>query len=233
MKIIAGNWKMNGSCTQLQEMDQALREVQTQNTVILCVPFTLLSLNTQNISLGAQDVSTHDKGAYTGEVSAKMIADTGARYVIVGHSERRQYHQETNEIVRQKALQAISAGLIPIICIGETMSEKQAGQTRQIIQSGIQESVPSDASGKIIIAYEPRWAIGAGITPTPEEITQTHQLIADTLKTLGIEAPILYGASVNAGNAADIMNLPNVDGVLVGGASLKTDDFIPIITSIK
>lgn len=233
MKIIAGNWKMNGSCTQLQEMDQALREVQTQNTVILCVPFTLLSLNTQNISLGAQDVSTHDKGAYTGEVSAKMIADTGARYVIVGHSERRQYHQETNEIVRQKALQAISAGLIPIICIGETMSEKQAGQTRQIIQSGIQESVPSDASGKIIIAYEPRWAIGAGITPTNDEITQTHQLIADTLKTLGIEAPILYGASVNAGNAADIMNLPNVDGVLVGGASLKTDDFIPIITSIK
>lgn len=233
MKIIAGNWKMNGSCTQLQEMDQALQDLQTQNKVILCVPFTMLCFKVKNISLGAQDVSTHDKGAYTGEVSAKMIADTGARYVIVGHSERRQYHQETNEIVHQKALQAISAGLIPIICIGETMSEKQAGLTRQIIQSGLQESVPSDASQKIIIAYEPRWAIGAGITPTHEEITKTHKLIADTLKTMGIDAPILYGASVNAGNAADIMNLPNVDGVLVGGASLKTDDFIPIITSIK
>lgn len=233
MKIIAGNWKMNGSCNQLQKMDQALQDVQTRNKVILCVPFTMLCFNAHNISLGAQDVSIHDKGAYTGEVSAQMISETGAKYVIVGHSERRQYHQETNEIVRQKALQAISAGLIPIICIGETMSEKQAGLTTKIIQSGLQESVPSDASGNIIIAYEPRWAIGAGITPTPEEITQTHKLIADTLKTMGIDAPILYGASVNAGNAADIMNLPNVDGVLVGGASLKTDDFIPIITSIK
>ena len=163
-----------------------------------------------------------------------MIAATGAKYVIVGHSERRQYHGETNDIVRQKATIALAAGLTPIICVGETMDEKQAGKTMDIIESGVRESVPNDPDGKIIVAYEPRWAIGAGLTPTDAEIATAHKLIADTLADMGLTGtPVLYGASVKGTNAAQIMSIPNVDGVLVGGASLKPDDFIPIITSVK
>ena len=234
MKVIAGNWKMNGSCTALREMVDALQSVETENKVVLCVPYTMLCVDGGHVALGAQDVSAHDHGAYTGEVSAAMIADTGAKYVIVGHSERRQYHGETNDTVRQKATAAIAAGLTPIICVGETMDEKQAGKTMDIIESGVRESVPSDVDADIIIAYEPRWAIGAGLTPTAAEIAEAHKLIADTLASMGLGGtPVLYGASVKAANAADIMSIPHVDGVLVGGASLKPDDFIPIITSVK
>ena len=234
MKVIAGNWKMNGSRTALREMVDALQSVETENKVVLCVPYSMLCVDGGHVALGAQDVSAHDHGAYTGEVSAAMIADTGAKYVIVGHSERRQYHGETNDTVRQKAAAAIAAGLTPIICVGETMDEKQAGKTMDIIESGVRESVPSDVDADIIIAYEPRWAIGAGLTPTAAEIAEAHKLIADTLASMGLGGtPVLYGASVKAANAADIMSIPHVDGVLVGGASLKPDDFIPIITSVK
>ena len=234
MKVIAGNWKMNGSRTALREKVDALQSVETENKVVLCVPYTMLCVDGGHVALGAQDVSAHDHGAYTGEVSAAMIADTGAKYVIVGHSERRQYHGETNDTVRQKAAAAIAAGLTPIICVGETMDEKQAGKTMDIIESGVRESVPSDVDADIIIAYEPRWAIGAGLTPTAAEIAEAHKLIADTLASMGLGGtPVLYGASVKAANAADIMSIPHVDGVLVGGASLKPDDFIPIITSVK
>lgn len=234
MKIIAGNWKMNGTRTALSEMINALQNINTQNTIILCVPYTLLNIDSGHIALGAQDTSTHDHGAYTGEVSAQMIAETGAKYVIVGHSERRQYHGETNNIVQQKAAAAMAAGLIPIICIGETMDEKQSGIAMQVIESGVRECVPPNTNKNIIIAYEPRWAIGAGITPTDDEIAAAHKLIADTLSNMGLtNIPILYGASVKATNAAQIMSIPNVDGVLVGGASLKPDDFIPIITNVK
>lgn len=234
MKFIAGNWKMNGTRNALKNMVGALKNVDTENTVILCVPYTMLCIDSGGVALGAQDVSVHEKGAYTGEVSATMIAETGAKYVIVGHSERRQYHEETNSIVRQKAVMALNAGLTPIICVGETMEEKQAGKTMSIIESGVRESVPNDAGHNIIVAYEPRWAIGAGLTPTEAEIAEAHKLIADTLIGMGLtKIPVLYGASVKADNAADIMSIPNVDGVLVGGASLKSDDFIPIITSVK
>ena len=225
---------MNGSRENLVNMVAALQNIETENTVVLCVPYTMLGVTSDNIALGAQDVSTHDHGAYTGEVSAQMVADTGAKYTIVGHSERRQYHGETNDIVRQKAASALAAGLTPIICVGETMDEKQAGKTMEIIESGVRESIPNDVNGKIIVAYEPRWAIGAGLTPTDEEIAAAHKLIADTLSDIGIDGtPVLYGASVKGSNAAQIMSIPNVDGVLVGGASLKPDDFIPIITSVK
>ena len=207
---------MNGTRTGLTEMVHALADVESENTVILCVPYTMLGLESGRVALGAQDTSAHDHGAYTGEVSASMIADTGAKYVIVGHSERRQYHGETNDIVRQKAAAALANGLTPIICVGETMDEKQAGKTMEIIESGVRESIPTDARN-VIVAYEPRWAIGAGLTPS-----------------MGMGGtPILYGASVKGTNAAQIMSIPNVDGVLVGGASLKPDDFIPIITSVK
>lgn len=234
MKVIAGNWKMNGSRASLQDMVKSLQNVETENEIILCVPYTMLGIDGGRVSLGAQDVSTHDHGAYTGEVSAQMIADTGAKYVIVGHSERRQYHNETNDIVRQKVQAALSAGLTPIVCVGETMEEKQAGKTMEIIESGVRESIPNDIDKDIIVAYEPRWAIGAGLTPTTEEIAEAHKLIADTLSDMGLSGtPVLYGASVKGSNAESIMTIPNVDGVLVGGASLKPDDFIPIITSVK
>ena len=225
---------MNGSRDALVDMVAALQNIETENNIILCVPYTMLSVPSGRVFIGAQDVSTHDHGAYTGEVSAQMIAATGAKYVIVGHSERRQYHGETNDIVRQKAAIALAAGLTPIICVGETMDEKQAGKTMDIIESGVRESVPNDPDGKIIVAYEPRWAIGAGLTPTDAEIATAHKLIADTLADMGLTGtPVLYGASVKGTNAAQIMSIPNVDGVLVGGASLKPDDFIPIITSVK
>lgn len=233
MKIIAGNWKMNGSRAELETMISAMDCVETENTVVICAPFTMLGGGSDKVSVGAQDVSAHEKGAYTGEVSAKMLAEIGTKYVIVGHSERRQYHEESNSIVRQKAANALANGLIPIICVGETMEEKEAGKTFDVIESGVKESIPSDVNTDIIVAYEPRWAIGAGLTPTTAEISEAHILIAKTLESMGLKGtPVLYGASVKGSNAKEIMSIPGVDGVLVGGASLKPDDFIPIITSM-
>lgn len=225
---------MNGTPDALTTMLNALDAIDTKNTVIICPPFTMLNAGGGRVAIGAQDVSAHESGAFTGEVSAKMVAATGAKYAIVGHSERRQYHGETNDDVRAKAAAAIAAGLTPIICVGETMSEKEAGKTMAIIESGVRECVPDGAAGRVIIAYEPRWAIGAGLTPTADEIAGAHTLIADTLASMGMAGtPVLYGASVKGNNAAEIMSIPHVDGVLVGGASLKPDDFIPIITSVN
>lgn len=233
MKIIAGNWKMNGTSATLRDMVAALDAVETDNTIIICPPFTMLTPGTTHVNIGAQDISEHDHGAFTGDVSGQMLRDAGASYVIVGHSERRQYHGETNDIVRQKATAAMNAGLTPIICVGETSTERDAGKTMDIIADGVRECTP-DMPGDVIIAYEPRWAIGAGITPTRDEIATAHELIAKTLTEMGRPAtPILYGASVKGSNAAEIMSIPHVDGVLVGGASLKPDDFIPIITSVE
>ena len=233
MKIIAGNWKMNGTRTGLREMQSALAGVNTENRVILCVPFTFIDGATGPAAIGAQDVSAHDHGAFTGQVSATMLRDAGAKYVIVGHSERRMYNGDTNEIVRAKAEMALAAGITPIICVGETADERNAGKTLEIIESGVRESVPA-GNGNVIVAYEPRWAIGAGITPSSDDIAIAHKMIADILNSMGRGGtPILYGASVKGANAAEIMSIPHVDGVLVGGASLKSDDFIPIITAIK
>lgn len=234
MKIIAGNWKMNGTRAALDEMLGAIAGVKTENKVVLCVPFTMLCAGNDVAAIGAQDISANVRGAYTGEVSGVMIAETGAKYVIVGHSERRMYHDETNDIVRAKATRALESGLTPIICVGETMDEKRAGKTFDVITADVRESVPSDVRDDIIIAYEPRWAIGAGITPTTQEIADAHKVIADTLAYMGLSGtPILYGASVNAGNVADIVAIENVGGVLVGGASLKPQEFIPIIENVK
>ncbi len=225
---------MNGTFANLKNMIKDLEAVDTENTVILCVPYTMLNVKSEKIAVGAQDISQHTHGAYTGEVSAQMVADSGAKYTIIGHSECRQYHGDTNDTVRAKAELALANGLIPIICVGETMDEKQAGKTMEIIEAGVRLSVPTMVDSPIIIAYEPRWAIGAGLTPTHTEIATAHTLIANTLADMGLAGtPVLYGASVKGANAADIMSIPNVDGVLVGGASLKSDDFIPIITSVK
>ena len=240
--VIAGNWKMNFTPAEATAFINEIKPMvagKDNCDIIFCAPYVTIAAAMEaaegtNIKIGAENVHFAPKGAYTGEVSAQMIAETGAKYVIVGHSERRQYHNETNDIVRTKAAQVMANGMIPIICVGETMDEKQAGKTMSIIESGVRESIPSEITGPIIIAYEPRWAIGAGLTPTDAEIADAHALIAKTLSEMGLSGtPILYGASVKGSNAAEIMSIPNVDGVLVGGASLKCDDFIPIITSVK
>lgn len=234
MKFVVGNWKMNGSREILREMIRQIDGLRSENRVVLCVPFTLLGEKSTNIAFGAQDVSSHERGAYTGEVSGAMLNEAGAKYVIVGHSERRMYHDETNDIVREKATRALESGITPIICVGETMDEKRAGKTIDVITSMVRESLPTNVRDDIIIAYEPRWAIGAGITPTADEIAGAHRVIADTLSYMGLDGtPILYGASVNAANVGDIVAIRNVDGVLVGGASLKPEEFIPIIQSVK
>ena len=232
MKFIIGNWKMNGDMEQKDAMVKALKNVKTENKVIICLPFTLLYDNKFKISVGAQDISEHTNGAYTGDISGQMIKDAGAEYVIVGHSERRFYHQETNDIVRAKAAAAIQQGLTPIICVGETAAERNTGRTMSVVKKMVLESVP--AIGDYIIAYEPRWAIGKGITPTKAEITAIHETIFKTLRNIKREkTPILYGGSVDADNATTISGLPHVDGLLIGKASLKPETFLPIINSIK
>ncbi len=226
---------MNGSHAALHQIMDELATIKTENKVLLCVPYTMLDVKSNDVvQIGAQDVSAHERGAYTGEVSGAMLAEVGAKYVIVGHSERRMYHDETNDIVRAKAQMALANGITPIICVGETMDEKRAGKTMDVIEACVRESVPNDVHDDIIIAYEPRWAIGAGITPTTQEIADAHRVIADTLSYMGLDGtPILYGASVNVSNASDIVAIKNVGGLLIGGASLKSEELIPIIESVK
>ena len=235
MKIIAGNWKMNGTPEFLAEILSDLENLDTENRVILCVPYTMLRAGNMVVMIGAQNVSKYESGAHTGDISAEMVAQTGASATLVGHSECRIAQQDSNQDVAKRAELAIKNDLLPIICVGETATERDAGLTNQVIEQGTIESIPSNAeNGNFIIAYEPRWAIGAGITPTKDEIAKRHKIIRQILDKMGFsDTPILYGASVNATNSAEIMNIKNVDGVLVGGASLKKDDFIPIIKSVK
>ena len=235
MKIIVGNWKMNGNAENLAQIMADVAEINTGNRVILCVPYTLLRAGTGAVMIGAQNVSKYDMGAHTGDVSAAMVSATGASATLVGHSECRAALHDTNTDVAMRAEQAIKNDLWPIICVGETATEHDIGLTNKIIETGVRESIPNNATnGNFLIAYEPRWAIGAGITPSISEIAKAHKIIREILNEMGFdETPILYGASVTADNAKEIMSIENVDGVLVGGASLKKQDFIPIITSVK
>ena len=222
----------NGTPESKEAILRSLKNIQTDNEIVLCLPFTLLYGNNYGIKIGAQDISEYDNGAFTGDISAQMIKESGAKYVIVGHSERRFYHNETNEIVKAKATHAIMYGIVPIICIGETATERNTGRTMSVVKKMLLESVPD--SGDYIIAYEPRWAIGSDTTPTNREITAVHETIFKTLRGINREnTPILYGGSVDADNAVDIVSLPHVDGLLVGRASLKSDTFLPIIKGIK
>ena len=244
-KFIAGNWKMHGSLAVNLGLLTAVRagaqDLKAQ--VAVCVPYPYLVqgrlvLGGSNVAWGAQDVSEHAQGAYTGEVSAAMLNDFGCRYAIVGHSERRTDHKETDADVRAKAEAAWRAGLIAILCIGETEAERRGGQTEAVLDRQIAGSVPDGATAaRLVIAYEPVWAIGTGLTPSLDDIRAAHTHIRLRLKQrFAAEADgvrILYGGSVKPGNAGEIMALPGVDGALVGGASLKAVDFLAIIAACR
>ena len=228
MKFIIGNWKMNGNTEQKDVLLKSIKNVQTNNKIVICLPFTLLHGNDFGITIGAQDISEHTNGAYTGDISGQMLKDANIKYVIVGHSERRFYHNETNDIVKAKATTAVAYGITPIICIGETQSERNMGRTMSVVKKMLLESVPD--YGEYIIAYEPRWAIGSGATPSVSEIKAIHETIFKTLRNINREnTPILYGGSVDAENAKTITSVAHVDGLLIGRASLKSDTFLPII----
>lgn len=231
MKFIVGNWKMNGNCDEKENLLKSLKSTKTKTKVVICLPFTLIPGENHGVTLGAQDVSEHDNGAYTGDISGTMLKDAGVKYVLVGHSERRLNHHETNEIVKAKAEMAIKNNLIPIICIGETLDEHKSGKTINIVKEMLDECLPT--SGEFIIAYEPRWAIGTGLTPSTEQTAAVHEMIFEHLKSHGLEnTPIVYGGSITQSNAGDFISVPHVDGLLIGGASLKSETFLPIIESI-
>ena len=241
-KLIAGNWKMNGSlAVNAALMGELLAGIgQPACDVAVCVPAVylaqvqLLLAGQGGIALGAQDVSQHESGAYTGDVSAAMLKELGARYVIVGHSERRQYQGETDAQVAVKAQRARAAGLTPIVCVGETLREREQGETESVV--GRQLSAVIQLNGErladLVVAYEPVWAIGTGRTATPEQAQAVHAALRALLAAADLQAAgvrILYGGSMNAGNAAELLAQPDIDGGLIGGASLKARDFLKII----
>lgn len=241
-KLAAGNWKMNGERASLGEL-KAIVDGSAGATceVAVCPPATLVAAAAAAVAgsavrIGGQDCHAEKSGAHTGDIAAEMLADAGASLVIVGHSERRADHDETDGMVRAKAEAARRAGLLAILCIGETEAERRAGETEAVLSAQIGGSVPGDATGEtLVIAYEPVWAIGTGLTPSPDDIRAAHAHIRAELKAkLGAAAEdvrILYGGSVKPANAGEIMALPGVDGALVGGASLKAVDFLAIIAA--
>ena len=241
-KLIAGNWKMNGSlAANAALMGELLAGIgQPVCDVAVCVPAVylaqvqLLLAGQGGIALGAQDVSQHESGAYTGDVSAAMLKELGARYVIVGHSERRQYQGETNAQVAVKAQRALAAGLTPIVCVGETLREREQGETESVVSRQLSAVIQLNGErlADLVVAYEPVWAIGTGRTATPEQAQTVHAALRALLAAADLQAAgvrILYGGSMNAGNAAELLAQPDIDGGLIGGASLKARDFLKII----
>ncbi|MEP2891158.1 triose-phosphate isomerase [Tateyamaria sp.] len=242
-KLAAGNWKMNGSAALLDELaNLATQQDANAPQVIICPPSPLLipavaATQTSAVQIGGQDCHSAQTGAHTGDVSAQMVKDTGASAVIVGHSERRANHSETNADIRAKVQAAWAANLLPILCIGESEAERTGPNTLAIIAAQLDASMPDGATGDtLVIAYEPIWAIGTGRVPTMDQIIETHDMIrAELTKRFGAEGDkirILYGGSVKPNNAAEIFTAKNVDGALVGGASLKAADFQPIIDAL-
>jgi triosephosphate isomerase len=240
--LIAGNWKMNGlraSQAELEAMLAGASQVAAKADLLVCPPATLIAgfaekaRGSRNLTIGAQDCHPKTSGAHTGDLSAEMLADAGATAIIVGHSERRADHGESDALVRQKAEAAWRAGLTAIVCIGETREQRDAGQTLDICGGQLRGSLPDKStSGNLVVAYEPVWAIGTGLTPTASDVEQVHQFIRGVLtlqfKAEGAKIRILYGGSVKPSNAAELMAVANVNGALVGGASLKASDFLAI-----
>jgi triosephosphate isomerase len=242
VKLIAGNWKMNGLAADLAEVDVLVSELTNDPAacrVALCPPATLVHRMVEHVrnsvvEIGGQDCSPEPRGAFTGDVSAAMLANAGASLVIVGHSERRQGHGETDAVVAAKAQAAFNAGLAPIVCVGETLTQREAGQAVEVVRRQVMQSLPAALTGQsFAVAYEPVWAIGTGLTPTLRQIEEVHRAVRSAMIErlgLGVAAvPILYGGSVKPDNAADILAVPEVGGALVGGASLKAADFLGII----
>ncbi len=251
-KLIAGNWKMNGSMAANEALLTALAQGLSAamsgkaSEVAVCVPAPYLAQvqalakslpALQAMDLGAQDVSSQAAGAFTGEVSAAMLKDFACRYAIVGHSERRQYHGETDAVVADKAKQALAAGITPIVCVGETLAEREAGQTVDVVKRQLAAVIHTNGHciSEIVVAYEPVWAIGTGKTASPEEAQAVHAVLRAQLQAATPKADrvkILYGGSMNAANAATLLAQPDIDGGLIGGAALKPADFLTIISAV-
>ncbi len=244
-KLIAGNWKMNGSLTA---NDALVRALVTGGAgkgclVAVCVPAPYLaqvqSLTAgTGIDLGAQDVSQHEVGAFTGEASSAMLRDFGVRYCLVGHSERRQYHGETDAAVAAKAQRALAAGITPVVCVGETLAEREAGLTEEVVKRQLAAVIHTNGHciSEIVVAYEPVWAIGTGKTASTEQAQQVHAVLRTQLRAATPHADkmhILYGGSMNAANAAQLLSQADIDGGLVGGAALKPADFLAIIAAAQ
>lgn len=245
--IIAGNWKLNGTIQETGDLISAILKGESKNdkaTVLVCPPYTSLQYAAKltsdtHIAVGAQDMSAQEKGAYTAEISADMLLTAGVTYVILGHSERRKYHGETDQLVNKKAKLALAKGLTPIICVGETIEQREAGDTDKVIGSQVEGTISGFTADMIklsVIAYEPVWAIGTGKTATPEMAQKVHKFIREKVAATDSEAaealPILYGGSMKPGNAAGLLSQPDIDGGLIGGASLKAADFIGIINAV-
>ena len=237
-KLAAGNWKMNGLTAALAELD-AIAARDNGCDVLICPPATLITAavaHSGEVAIGGQDCHAKDAGAHTGDISAAMLRDAGASHVILGHSERRTDHAETDPQVAAKAGAAYGAGLVAVICIGETEAERDGGQTLDVIAAQLAGSVPDAATAaNTVIAYEPVWAIGTGRTPTNDQIAEVHALMREKLAARfadGADFTLLYGGSVKPGNAGEIFDIPHVNGALVGGASLKAADFGPIIDAL-
>ena len=247
-KFVAGNWKMNGSLSANTLLLAGLKAELTQIPgcdVAVCAPFPYLAqckaeLSDSVIAWGAQDLSVHESGAYTGDVSSVMLREFGCKYVIVGHSERRAYHGESDELVAQKTVQALLAGLIPIVCVGEKLDEREAGQTNAVTGrqlDAILAAVADADLAKIVIAYEPVWAIGTGKTATPQMAQEVHAALRAKLseknKAAAEKIQILYGGSMKPDNAKELLAMPDIDGGLIGGAALKSTDFVAIIRAAE
>jgi triosephosphate isomerase len=232
-RVVAGNWKMHGSRTANRALIDAILRGLDRNAAqcAVCVPFPYLAdmqqwLQATPIAWGAQNLSEHEKGAYTGEVAASMLVEFGCRYVIVGHSERRQLYGETDEQVAAKFAAAQRAGLTPILCVGETLEERDAGRTQAVVERQLEAVLSKIKFGGAVLAYEPVWAIGTGRNATPEQAQAVHAFLR---RRVSSDTPILYGGSVKAQNAAAIFAMPDVDGGLIGGASLVAEDFLAIL----
>ncbi len=244
-KLIAGNWKMNGSSVANEALVKAIAAGIRKDDclVAICAPAVYLGqlqalVQGTGIDTGAQDVSPHESGAYTGEVSASMLRDFGVRYCLAGHSERRQYHGETDVVVAQKAQRSLAAGITPIVCVGETLAERDAGLTEEVVKRQLAAVIHANGHciSEIVVAYEPVWAIGTGKTASPEQAQQVHAVLRAQLRAATEHADrvhILYGGSMNAANASQLLSQADIDGGLVGGASLKAPDFLTIIAAAR
>ena len=243
-KLAAGNWKMNGTSADLAQIEALIAAHSAPSVdMLICTPATLISRAAQiaagsALAIGGEDCHQNEKGAHTGDISAAMLQDAGATYVITGHSERRADHGEDDALVRAKTSAGIAAGLIGVVCIGETLDEREAGKTLEVVGEQLLGSTPDEATGaNTVIAYEPVWAIGTGKVPTLDQIAEVHAFIrAELVKRFGDAGNafrVLYGGSVKPSNAAEIFAVEDVDGALVGGASLKAEDFGGIIAALE